>query len=310
MLVQRGSGHEKGGICYGQNLLISTGERFTIPSWQKLGALGDDILKVVILAGGLGTRLREETDFVPKPMVEIGHRPILWHIMKIYSHYGFNDFILCLGYKGDAIRNYLLQYDLSNTDFTIDLGTKEIIRHAVLHDERSWRVTLAETGLHTQTGGRVKRIANYIDEETFMLTYGDGVGDVDIAAVLDFHRRVGRIATVTGVRPVARFGELQVSGDLVQSFREKPQVEEGWINGGFFVFSRRVFDYIEADDTVLEGETLARLATEKQLAVYRHSGYWRCLDTVRDLQFLNQEWASRNAPWAVWEKHPVGRGAK
>jgi glucose-1-phosphate cytidylyltransferase len=247
---------------------------------------------------------------MPKPMMEIGHRPILWHIMKMYSHYGFNDFILCLGYKGDTIRNYMLQYDLSNTDFTVDLGTKEIIRHAVLHDEHSWRVTLAETGLHTMTGGRLKRIANYIDEEIFMLAYGDGVGDVDIPAVLDFHRRLGRIATVTGVRPVARFGELRVSGDLVQSFREKPQVEEGWINGGFFVFSRRVFDYIEGDDTVLEREILARLATERQLAVYRHSGYWRCLDTVRDLEFLNQEWASRNVPWAVWENYSAGKRAK
>ena len=233
-------------------------------------------------------------------MVEIGHRPILWHIMKIYSHYGFNDFILCLGYKGDAIRDYLLQYDILNTDFTIDLGTKEIIRHAVLHNEHSWRVTLAETGPHTMTGGRVKRIAKYIDEDNFMLTYGDGVGNIAIPALLNFHRRMGRIATVTAVRPVARFGELQVSGELVQSFREKPQVEEGWINGGFFVFNRRVFDYIEGDDTVLEREPLERLAAEEQMAVYRHNGYWRCLDTARDMEFLNAEWNSGQAPWEVW----------
>jgi len=263
-------------------------------------------MKVVILCGGQGTRLREFTEVIPKPMVEVGGRPILWHVMKIYAHYGLNDFALCLGYKGDIIRQYFLQYDIFNSDFTIDLGTKETTRHSTFHDEHNWRVTMAETGLGTMTGGRVKRIAKHIDEGTFMLTYGDGVADMDIEALLAFHKEMGRIATVTAVRPVARFGELQMDGDLAVSFQEKPQVEEGWINGGFFVFDRRVFDYLDGDDCILERKPLARLASEGQLAVYRHHGYWRCMDTLRDVEFLNQEWASGHPPWAMWAKSRLG----
>lgn len=258
-------------------------------------------MKVVILCGGQGTRLRELTEVIPKPMVEVGDRPILWHIMKTYSHYGFKDFVLCLGYKGDVIRNYFLQYDLLNSDFTVELGTKRVTLHNSYHDEHEWRVCLRETGLNAMTGGRLKRIADLIDDDTFMLTYGDGVADVDIDAVLSFHRRMGRIATVTAVRPSARFGELRLDGDLAVSFQEKPQVEAGWINGGFFVFDRRVFDYIDGDDCVLEREPLSRLAAEGQLAVYRHDGYWRCMDTLRDAESLNHEWAAGNPRWAVWQ---------
>ncbi len=259
-------------------------------------------MKVVILCGGMGTRLREETEFIPKPMVEIGDRPILWQIMKIYSHYGYKDFILCLGYKGNVIREYFLQYDVYNSDVTVEVGSRRIVTHDAFHDEHGWRITLAETGLHTMTGGRVKRIERYIDDDTFMVTYGDGVADIDIKALLAFHERQGRIATVTAVRPVARFGELQVEGDRAVRFQEKPQVQEGWINGGFFVFNRRMFDYVGGDDCILESESLARLAAEGQLAVYRHHGYWRCMDTRRDLEFLSSEWASGEPPWAVWTR--------
>ena len=256
--------------------------------------------KVVILCGGQGTRLREMTDVVPKPMVEVGGRPILWQIMKIYSHYGFRDFVLCLGYKGDVIRNYFLQYDLLRSDFTVELGGKRVIPHASYHDEQDWRVCLAETGADTMTGGRLKRVEKYLDDDLFMLTYGDGVADVDIDALLAFHKSQGRIATVTAVRPVARFGELLLDGDVARAFEEKPQIREGWINGGFFVFSRRVFDYLDGD-CILEREPLSRLAKEGELAVYRHDGYWRCMDTLRDVESLNQEWADGKPPWAVWQ---------
>lgn len=258
-------------------------------------------MQVVILCGGQGTRLREETESRPKPMVEIGGRPILWHIMKIYSTYGFNDFILCLGYKGEVIRNYFMQYDIQNSDFTIHLGTKKIVTHAANHDEGDWRVTLAETGPNTMTGGRIKRIERYISGDTFMATYGDGVADINIPALLNFHYEMDCIATVTGVHPVARFGELSVDGNLVTSFREKPQVRESWINGGFFVFNRRVFDYLDGDDCVLEREPLERLAAEGELALFRHEGYWRCMDTYSDMELLNREWSSGHAPWRIWD---------
>lgn len=257
-------------------------------------------MKVVILCGGQGTRLREQTEVIPKPMVEIGNYPILWHIMKIYSHFGLRDFVLCLGYKGSIIRNYFLQYDLHHSDFTVELGSKQVVPHATYHDEHQWRICLAETGLDSMTGGRVKRIQSYITDDTFMLTYGDGVADIDVADLLSFHRRMNRIATVTAVRPVARFGELQIDGDLAVSFEEKPQVQEGWINGGFFVFNRQVFDYLDGDDCILERDPLSRLAADGQLAAYRHYGYWRCMDTLRDMEFLNAEWASERPPWAVW----------
>jgi glucose-1-phosphate cytidylyltransferase len=253
-------------------------------------------MKTVILCGGLGTRLREETEFKPKPMVEVGGKPILWHIMRNYAAYGCKEFILCLGYKGEVIRNYFLEYDLLNSDFTIRLGSKEVTRHAVFHDESDWQVTLAETGLNTMTGGRIKRIEKYIDGDTFMATYGDGLANIEIPRLLDFHRRKKCVATVTAVRPLARFGELTVNGDLVESFREKPQLQSGWINGGFFVFDRKIFSYLD-EKCVLEKEPLERLAAEGQLAVYRHEGYWRCMDTYRDLEALQQEVAGGKPGW-------------
>jgi glucose-1-phosphate cytidylyltransferase len=253
-------------------------------------------MQTVILCGGSGTRLREETEFRPKPMIVVGDKPILWHIMRNYSAYGFKDFILCLGYKGEVIKNYFLEYDLLHSDFTVRLGTKEIIRHSVLHDESDWRVTLAETGQQTMTGGRIKRIEKYIEDDTFMMTYGDGLANVDLKGLLKFHREKGRIGTVTAVRPIARFGELSVNGDLAASFREKPQIESGWINGGFFVFQREVFRYLDKE-CVLEKEPMERLAAEGQLAVYKHSGYWRCMDTYRDLEALNHDWASGRPGW-------------
>ncbi len=253
-------------------------------------------MKTVILCGGLGTRLREETEFRPKPMIMIGDKPILWHIMKLYSHYGFNDFILCLGYKGEVIKNFFLEYDLVNSDFTICLGTKEITRHSKIYDERDWQVTLADTGNGTLTGGRVKKIEKYIDEDTFIMTYGDGLSNVNLKELIRFHRDKGKIATVTGVRPIARFGELLVDGDLVKTFSEKPQIENGWISGGFFVFERKIFDYLD-EECMLERKPLEKLAQENQLAVYKHSDYWRCMDTYRDLEALNQEWASGRPGW-------------
>ncbi len=253
-------------------------------------------MKTVILCGGLGTRLREETEFRPKPMIMIGDKPILWHIMKLYSHYGFNDFILCLGYKGEVIKNFFLEYDLVNSDFTICLGTKEITRHSIIYDERDWQVTLADTGNGTLTGGRVKKIEKYIDEDTFIMTYGDGLSNVNLKELIRFHRDKGKIATVTGVRPIARFGELLVDGDLVKTFSEKPQIENGWISGGFFVFERKIFDYLD-EECMLERKPLEKLAQENQLAVYKHSDYWRCMDTYRDLEALNQEWASGRPGW-------------
>ena len=253
-------------------------------------------MKTVILCGGLGTRLREETEFRPKPMIMVGDKPILWHIMRIYSSYGCKDFVLCLGYKGEVIKNYFLEYDLVHSDFTVRLGTKEITRHSVFHDESDWQVTLAETGQQTMTGGRIKRIEKYIDGETFMMSYGDGLANVDIRRLVKFHREKGKIATVTAVRPMARFGELSLDGDLAESFREKPQIASGWINGGFFVFKKQVFNYLD-EDCVLEKEPMERLAAEKQLAVYKHSGYWRCMDTYRDLEALNQDWTSGHPGW-------------
>ena len=253
-------------------------------------------MKTVILCGGLGTRIREETEFRPKPMIEVGGKPILWHIMKIYSSCGFKDFVLCLGYKGEVIKNFFLEYDLVNSDWTISLGNKKITHHEVFHDESDWRVTLAETGLDTMTGGRVKKIQKYIDGDCFMMTYGDGLANIDIHDLLRFHRERGKIATITAVRPIARFGELSVDGDLVQVFREKPQIETGWINGGFFVFQKSVFDFLD-EDCVLEKEPLERLAREQQLAVYKHTGYWRCMDTYRDLEALSQEWGTGKPGW-------------
>lgn len=256
-------------------------------------------MRVVILAGGLGTRLSEETELRPKPMVEIGGRPILWHIMKMYSHYGITDFILCLGYKGDMIRDYFLNYGAMNSDVRIQIGERRVEYLEPFHDETKWSVLLAETGGLTPTGGRLHRIARYIDGDEFLVTYGDGLADIDINALRAFHRAQGKLATVTGVRPAGRFGELTLRGDLVEEFREKPQLQEGWINGGFFVFRKEALRYVGPDST-LEREPLEGLARDKQLAVYRHAGYWRPMDTMRERRALEEEWAGGKPPWKVW----------
>jgi glucose-1-phosphate cytidylyltransferase len=258
-------------------------------------------MKVVILCGGQGARLREETEFRPKPMVRIGSKPILWHIMKLYAHYGFKDFVLCLGYKGEIIKEYFYNYELYNNDFTVCLGRPRSVQSHNSHDELNWRVTLMDTGERTLKGARIKRIEHLIEEDHFLLTYGDGVGNVDIGGLVDFHLRHGRIATVTGVRPPSLFGELKVRGSQVELFTEKPQTSSGLISGGFFVLSRKFFDYLSpADDCDLERGPLEKLAQEKQLMVYEHRGEWACVDTYRDLQHLNQLWTNDQAFWKVW----------
>jgi len=252
-------------------------------------------IKVVILCGGRGTRLVEETEYRPKPMVHIGDRPILTHIMNIYSGYGFKDFILTLGYKGAMIKDYFLNFDYYTNDFTIDLGEGKVITpHTRRHPD--WRITLANTGEETLTGGRIKRIEPYIDGDTFMMTYGDGVSDIDISQLLKYHRKMGKIATVTGVHPMTRFGELEIKDGLVKEFREKPQVKTGLINGGFFVFQREVFNYLSEDGS-LERKPLERLARDGELAIFRHNGFWHCMDTYRDMEQLNEIWATGAAPW-------------
>jgi glucose-1-phosphate cytidylyltransferase len=254
-----------------------------------------NLIKVVILCGGRGTRLVEETEYRPKPMVRIGDQPLLTHIMGIYSDFGFKDFILTLGYKGEMIKDYFLNFEYYTNDITIDLGADKIITpHTHLHPD--WRITLANTGLGTLTSERIKMIEPYIESSTFMATYGDGVSDVDLAALLRYHRKKGKIATVTGVRPMTRFGELQVKNGLVEEFREKPQVRSGLINGGFFVFQKEVFRYLQ-DGVALERAPLENLARDKELAVFEHEGFWHCMDTVRDMESLNQLWASGKAPW-------------
>jgi glucose-1-phosphate cytidylyltransferase len=269
-------------------------------------------LKAVILCGGLGTRLREETEYRPKPLVPIGDRPILWHIMKTYAAFGVNEFILALGYKGEMIKDFFLNYDALVSDFTIDLQSKSITPLNGAHDEANWRVTLVDTGQATQTGGRIKRLQDLLgDEERFLLTYGDGVSDVDLEALVLFHQRSGCAVTLTGVRPLARFGELMTSGDHVVRFAEKPATGDAWINGGYFVMTPRVFDYLEGDETILERQPLERLADQRQLAVFKHDGYWQCMDTYRDVVLLNEEWASGHAPWKRWQdRQPAARVAK
>lgn len=256
---------------------------------------------VVILAGGQGTRLREQTEFIPKPMVPVGNKPILWHIMKIYAHYGFERFIICLGYKGDIIKDYFLNYRFRNSDFTIHLGNHDDIVINNIHVSDDWKVTLAETGLHAMTGARVRKIRKYIETPYFLLTYGDGVADVNIDQLVDFHLSHGKIATITGVRPPARFGELRIREEQVIGFSEKPRVEGDLINGGFFVFHQDAFDYLSNDDGCsLEREPLERLAADKQLMVYNHPDFWQCMDTYRDMDLLNRLWDSGHAPWKVW----------
>ena len=258
-------------------------------------------MKTIILCGGLGTRLREETEFRPKPLVEVGGRPILWHIMKLYAHHGFRDFVLTLGYRGQKIKEYFLNYEAMNNDFTICLGRQHRVSYHDEHQEQDFHVTLAETGLETLTGGRVKQVQRYVEGDTFMVTYGDGVADVDLRALLDFHHSHGRMATVTTVRPVSRFGVLEVGdGGGVTSFAEKPQLD-GWVSAGFFIFNREFFDYLEGEDCFFERAPLERLASEGQLMAYRHEGFFFAMDTYREYEYLNQLWSSGEAPWKVWE---------
>lgn len=258
-------------------------------------------IPVVILCGGLGTRLKEETEYRPKPMVLIGNRPILWHIMKIYDQYGYDDFILCLGYKGEVIKEYFYHYEILTNDFRLTLGQKNAVEIFHNHQESNWKITLINTGDKALKGARLKRVEKYIDLDNFMVTYGDGVADINIDRLLDFHRSHGKIATLTGVKPLSRFGELQVEGEMVKEFAEKPQSAEGLINGGFFVFNRKIFDYLEVrDDCDLEYGAFEELAKEDQLMVYRHDGFWVCMDTYRDVEYLNRLWAKGNASWKIW----------
>jgi glucose-1-phosphate cytidylyltransferase len=253
-------------------------------------------VKVAILCGGFGTRLSEETQVRPKPMVEIGGRPILWHIMKIYERHGLQDFMLALGYKGEIIKDYFLHYHARQSDVTVHLGSGVV--DYTNPTAENWRVTMVDTGSSTQTGGRLLRLRTLLQADgTFMLTYGDGVSDVDIRSLLEFHRRHGKLATVTAVRPPARFGDLALDGDQVKSFKEKPQAGEGWINGGFFVFEPGVFDFIGDDSTILEKSPLEHLAASGQLMAYRHQGYWQSMDTLRDKHALEEQWSSGAAPW-------------
>ena len=258
-------------------------------------------MKAVIMAGGFGTRLSEETVVKPKPMVEIGGRPILWHILKIYSHYGINDFIICLGYKGYIIKEYFANYFLHMSDVTIDLSNQSSIQ---VHQNNCepWRVTLVDTGQDSMTGGRLKRISKYVQDDNFCMTYGDGVADVNITELVDFHKREGRLATVTAVQPPGRFGALNIQGTGIQSFREKPKGDGGWINGGFFVLSPQVLDYIDGDQTAFETEPMAALAMESQLSAFLHRGFWQAMDTMRDKNYLNDLWDKGQAQWHVWRE--------
>ena len=257
-----------------------------------------DSIPTLILCGGLGTRLREETEYRPKPMVEIGGRPILWHIMRLYAAHGFTNFVLLVGYRGDQIKHYFLNYEALHRDFTVTLGQRDSVEFHDGHTDHGWRVTIVDTGQSSMTGARIARAAHHIGGDRFMLTYGDGLADIDVRALLASHLTSGRVGTVTGVRPPSRYGELVVKDGLVQQFDEKPQLHEGLINGGFFVFERKFLDYLTADaGCVLEREPLERLAADGQLGVHQHAGFWQSMDTYRDYQLLNQLWESGAAPW-------------
>ena len=257
-------------------------------------------MKVVILAGGFGTRISEESHLKPKPMIEIGGRPILWHILKIYSHYGFNDFVICLGYKAYCIKEYFAHYFLHESDVTFDfrMSNQQYIHN---HHAEPWKVTLVDTGIEVMTGGRVKRVQQYIGNEPFMLTYGDGVGNVDIRNLVEYHNLHGKLATVTSVQPLGRFGALEITeGNRVQGFQEKPQGDGGWVNGGFFVLEPKVFDYIENDTIIFEHTPMENLAKNNQLMTYKHNGFWQPMDTIRDKEHLEKLWQTGKAPWKVW----------
>ena len=258
-------------------------------------------MKVVILAGGLGTRISEESHLKPKPMIEVGDAPILWHIMKYYSSYGFNEFIICCGYKGYVIKEYFADYYLHRSDVTFDYANNnEMIIHNNVAEP--WKVTVVDTGLHTMTGGRLKRIQKYVGDQTFMMTYGDGVSDIDLDALLEFHRVHKKAATLTAIQPGGRFGVLDIDdNETVRQFSEKAKEDGGWINAGFMVLEPEVFDYIEGDDTFFEKEPLENLALDGKLAAYRHEGFWKCMDTMRDKGMLDELWNSGQAPWKRWE---------
>jgi glucose-1-phosphate cytidylyltransferase len=256
-------------------------------------------MKAILLAGGLGTRISEESHLKPKPMIDIGGKPIIWHVMKVYSCHGINDFLICLGYKGYLIKEYFANYFLHMSDVTFDMRNNQM--HVHERYAEPWRVTLVDTGEHTMTGGRLRRVRDYLQEdETFCFTYGDGVADVDIPALLDFHHAQGRLATVTAVQPPGRYGALTVLDDQVRGFQEKPQGDGGWINGGFFVLSPKTIEYIAGDAVIWEREPLERLAREGQLAAYCHRGFWQPMDTLRDKVYLEELWASGRAPWKIW----------
>ncbi|MFV0388989.1 MAG: glucose-1-phosphate cytidylyltransferase [Pyrinomonadaceae bacterium] len=256
-------------------------------------------MKVIILAGGLGTRLAEETEVRPKPMVEIGGHPILWHIINIFSEQGFNDFYVALGYKGGFIKRYFIDYHTFSGDISIDFTSGE--KHFSDSDVEPWKINLIETGADSMTGGRIKRMQSSIGDETFMVTYGDGVANIDLNALIEFHRSHGKLATVTAVRPPARYGELLFNEDDTVNFSEKPQTGEGWINGGFLVFEPKVFDYLMGDQSVMEKDALERLANEGELVAYKHYGFWQCMDTIRDKKFLESLWNEGGAPWKIWK---------
>lgn len=257
-------------------------------------------MKVVILAGGLGTRISEESHLKPKPMIEIGEHPILWHIMKIYSHYGHNDFIICLGYKGYVIKEYFANYFLHNSDVTFDISNNKVEIHSSFSEP--WKVTLIDTGLNTGTGGRIKKAGKYLNNEPFFLTYGDGVADININSLLAFHKKHNKLVTITAVQPEGRFGTLEINNDnIVNSFVEKPVGDNAWINGGFFLCQKECLNYISDYSTLWEKAPLEIIANNKELAAFKHMGFWQCLDTGRDLQKLNEKWKSETAPWKVWK---------
>lgn len=256
-------------------------------------------MKAVILAGGFGTRISEESHLRPKPMIDIGGKPILWHIMKIYSHYGINDFVICLGYKGYMIKEYFANYFLHMSDVTFDMSSNQM--HVHHKSAEPWKVTLVDTGESSMTGGRLRRVSKYLEGDDFCFTYGDGVADVDISKLVEFHRAHGKLATVTAIQPPGRYGALAMDGSSVLGFQEKPKGDGGWINGGFFVLSPKVLDYIDSDDTTWEQEPLIALASEGQLQAYQHEGFWQAMDTLREKNLLEELWQSKTAPWKVWQ---------
>lgn len=282
-------------------LVVSqVGEKVNLFNFNNKNAWEVETMKAVILAGGYGTRISEETHLKPKPMIEIGGKPVLWHIMKIYSHYGINDFIICLGYKGYMIKEYFANYYLHMSDITFNMQEN----HTEIHHNTSepWRVTLVDTGLETMTGGRLKKVRKYIGNETFCFTYGDGVSDVNIAEIIKFHRDTGTKATLTAVQPPGRFGAIDIlDNSRITSFEEKPQGDGNWVNGGYFVLEPEVFDLIEDHTTVWELGPMEKLANDNQLSAFKHSGFWQPMDTLRDKVKLEELWSSRKAPWKVWE---------